>query len=91
MQKRWAGSTDKKSILILLSLSGLILILSAINFINLNTAQASQRAKEVAKIFWKLQGQLIVQFLLETFIIYFIAFLLSMILLEFYCHFMVNF
>ncbi|MDV2447198.1 antibiotic ABC transporter permease [Elizabethkingia anophelis] len=77
--------TDKKTILILLSLSGLILILSAINFINLNTAQASQRAKEVGlrKSFGSSKGQLIVQFLLETFIIYFIAFLLSMILLEF--------
>ncbi|MEL1174418.1 hypothetical protein, partial [Staphylococcus epidermidis] len=37
---------DKKSIIILMSLSGLILVLSGINFINLNTAQASQRAKE---------------------------------------------
>ena len=69
--------TDKKTILILLSLSGLILILSAINFINLNTAQASQRAKRsrFAKIFWKLKRQLIIQFLLETFIIYITAFL----------------
>lgn len=38
---------DKKSMMILLSLSVLILILSGINLINLKTAQASQRAKEV--------------------------------------------
>ncbi|ATL43514.1 ABC transporter permease [Elizabethkingia sp. HX WHF] len=77
--------TDKKSILILLSLSGLILILSAINFINLNTAQASQRAKEVGlrKSFGSSKRQLIIQFLLETCIIYITAFFISMILLEF--------
>ncbi|MDE5438833.1 ABC transporter permease [Elizabethkingia meningoseptica] len=76
--------SDKKSILILLSLSGLIMILSAINFINLNTAQASQRAKEVGvrKSFGSSKGQLVVQFLLETFIIYISAFFISMILLE---------
>lgn len=56
--------TDKKSILILLSLSGLILILSAINFINLNTAQASQRAKEVGlrKSFEVLKGNWLYNF-----------------------------
>jgi putative ABC transport system permease protein len=38
---------DKKNILILMGLSVLILVLSAINLINLKTAQSSQRAKEV--------------------------------------------
>ena len=38
---------DKKNIYTLLGLSIVIVLLSAINFINLKTAQASQRAKEV--------------------------------------------
>ena len=60
------------------------MILSAINFINLNTAQASQRAKEVGirKSFGSSKGQLVIQFLLETFIIYITAFFISLILLE---------
>ncbi|KAF5308746.1 hypothetical protein FQR65_LT17988 [Abscondita terminalis] len=55
---------DKRTIYILLTLSILVVILSAINFINLTTAQASQRAKEVGvrkavgKVFrqWYLSG-----------------------------------
>ena len=75
---------DKKSIIILLSLAGLILILSAINFINLNTAQASQRAKEVGvrKSLGSSRQQLILQFLLETFILYVVAFIISIVILE---------
>lgn len=75
---------DKKSIIILLSLSGLILVLSGINFINLNTAQASQRAKEVGvrKALGSSKRKLITQFLLETLIIYVTAFVISMVILE---------
>ena len=59
-----ADEGDKKSIIILMSLSGLILVLSGINFINLNTAQASQRAKEVGvrKALGSSKGKLITQF-----------------------------
>lgn len=75
---------DKKSILILMSLSVLILILSGINFINLNTAQASQRAKEVGvrKAMGSSKGKLIIQFLLEALIMYTAAFIISMVILE---------
>ncbi|ASW75181.1 hypothetical protein IQ37_00995 [Chryseobacterium piperi] len=76
--------SDKKSILILLSLAVLILLLSGINFINLNTAQASQRAKEVGirKSLGSSKGQLILQFLLEALLLYITAFLISMVLIE---------
>ncbi len=59
---------DKKSIIILLSLSGLILVLSGINFINLNTAQASQRAKEVGvrKALGSSKRKLITQFFIRN-------------------------
>lgn len=75
---------DKKSIQILLVLSSLILILSGINFINLNTAQASQRAKEVGvrKVLGTSFSGLIGQFLIETFILYFAAFFISGSLIE---------
>jgi putative ABC transport system permease protein len=79
-----ADEGDKKSIIILMSLSGLILVLSGINFINLNTAQASQRAKEVGvrKALGSSKGKLITQFLIEALIIYVIAFVISMVVLE---------
>jgi putative ABC transport system permease protein len=67
-----------------MTLAGLILILSGINFINLNTAQASQRAKEVGvrKALGSSKGKLVLQFLLEAFIVYITAFIISLVLLE---------
>ncbi|ASW75182.1 hypothetical protein IQ37_01000 [Chryseobacterium piperi] len=75
---------DKKSIIILISLAGLILLLSGINFINLNTAQASQRAKEVGirKALGSSKGKLVTQFLLEALMMYAAAFIISMVILE---------
>lgn len=75
---------DKKSIMILLGLSALILLLSGINLINLKTAQASQRAKEVGvrKVVGSSKSKLILQFLLETFIICFTAYILAFAMLE---------
>lgn len=80
----WFGKGDFKTILILFSLSVLILILSAINIINLKTAQASQRAKEVGvrKAVGSTKGALILQFLLESFIICFGAFIFSLVATE---------
>ena len=75
---------DKKSIMILLGLSVLILILSAINLINLKTAQASQRAKEVGvrKSIGSTKSALILQFLLETFIICLASYLIALAMVE---------
>ncbi len=83
--KGWGlEKTDKKTIYILMALSILIVILSSINFINLKTAQASQRAKEIGvrKAIGAGRFGLILQFLLETFIICFVAYLLSLMLTE---------
>ncbi len=85
---------DKKSILILLGLSVLILALSGINLINLKTAQASQRAKEVGvrKVVGSSKSNLILQFLLETFIIclasYIVAFAMVELFLPYYNKFL---
>lgn len=77
---------DKRSIMILLSLSALILLLSGINLINLKTAQASQRAKEVGvrKVVGSTRSKLILQFLLETFIICFVAYIIAFAMVEFF-------
>ena len=80
----WFGTGDFKTMMILFTLSVLIVILSAINFINLKTAQASQRAKEIGvrKAIGSTKWALILQFLLETFIICLASYLLSMALTE---------
>lgn len=75
---------DKKSIMILLGLSTLILLLSGINLINLKTAQASQRAKEVGvrKVVGSTKSKLVLQFLLETFLICLVAYLIAFAMVE---------
>ncbi len=57
-----------------------LLILGSINFINLNTAQAAQRAKEIGvrKTLGGSKKQLIGQFMTETYLITFMAALLSL-------------
>jgi len=80
----WFGNPDFKTLIILFTLSVLIVVLSAINFINLKTAQASQRAKEIGvrKAIGSTKSNLILQFLLETFIICMASYLLSLALTE---------
>ena len=61
------------------------LTISGINFINLSTALAGQRAKEVGlrKVLGSDRKQLIRQFLIEAFMYSFLAFVFCLILLEF--------
>ena len=61
-----------------------ILVIACINFINLTTAQATRRAKEVGlrKVMGSYRGQLIGQFLSESFLTTLIAFVLSLGLVE---------
>jgi len=55
----------------LILLAVFLLLLGAINFINLSTAQATQRAKEIGirKTLGSKKSQLVVQFLCETFLL----------------------
>lgn len=80
----WFGTGDLKTMMILFGLSVLIMILSAINFINLKTAQASQRAKEIGvrKAIGSTRLNLTLQFLLETFLICFTSYIISLALTE---------
>jgi putative ABC transport system permease protein len=62
----------------------LILLIAAINFMNLSTAQATKRAKEVMikKVSGSSQGLLIGQFLLETIILSLISMMLALLITE---------
>ncbi|HTD98244.1 MAG TPA: ABC transporter permease [Mucilaginibacter sp.] len=74
------GHVANKTTLFYLSAIALfLLLLGCINFINLTTAQGSQRAKEIGirKTMGSSRGQLIFQFLSETFLITLIAVFVS--------------
>jgi len=66
----------------LLAVAAFLLLLACINFINLTTAQASQRAKEIGirKTMGGHRRQLTLQFLAETFLLTLIATILSIAL-----------
>lgn len=70
----------KSTIEILIGLAVALLIIAIINFINIETAQASKRAKEVGvrKVLGSSRWSLIRYFLIESFILTFVSVLLSM-------------
>jgi putative ABC transport system permease protein len=74
---------DKSTLGSLILIAIFLLMLGCINFINLSTAQASQRAKEIGirKTMGSSKYQLILQFLSETFIITLFASVLSISLI----------
>ena len=59
-----------------------VLLLACINFMNLSTARAEKRAREVGirKVLGSLKTQLIQQFLSESFLVVILAFILSLLL-----------
>jgi len=61
-----------------------VLIIACINFMNLATARCEKRAKEVGirKSIGSVRGQLVFQFLTESFLIAFISFTLSLVLVQ---------
>jgi putative ABC transport system permease protein len=75
----------KPTLYSLLGVSAFLILLACINFINLSTAQSSQRAKEIGirKTIGSSRTQLIFQFLSETFVITLLATILSIILTPF--------
>jgi len=65
-----ANVSDSKYIWIFSCVALFILILACVNFMNLSTAQASKRAKEIGirKVMGSIRRQLIFQFLAESFV-----------------------
>lgn len=76
--------SDPKYLIIFGSIAILIVVIAAINFMNLATAQASRRAKEVGikKIGGSTRGMLISQFLSESFILAFISLAVSLVIIK---------
>src|SRR5260370_22924499 len=73
---------NKNTLYGLLIIAVFILVLGCINFINLTTAQATQRAKEIGirKTMGSSRQQLVIQFLGETFLITLLAVIISIAL-----------
>jgi len=88
----FTGHTFSKDLILALSLIGLfLLVIACVNFINLTTAQAVKRAREVGvrKTLGGNRGQLVMQFLGETSITTFLA-LGSSLLLTTTCLSLIN-
>jgi len=78
------GSGNYQFLLIMIGLSVLILVLSITNYVNLATANAIKRAKEVGvrKIIGASKGNIIKQFLFETVITSSFSILLALVIVE---------
>jgi putative ABC transport system permease protein len=86
-------SNDRRTIVTFGVVALLILGMASVNFINLATARASQRAREVAlrKVLGANRRQLIVQFLAESILLTGVAMLLALALVELALPFLSNF
>jgi len=75
---------NKKMVYIFMSIAILILIIACINFINLATARATDRSKEVGlrKVLGAVRNQLVVQFILESVLFASIACILAIGLVQ---------
>ncbi|WP_264520313.1 ABC transporter permease [Flavobacterium sp. N1994] len=78
------GKGNYQFLLIMLGLSILILVLSIVNYVNLATANAIKRAKEVGvrKILGASKHNIVKQFLFETILIVLFSILLSLVIVE---------
>jgi putative ABC transport system permease protein len=84
VENAFRPANDPKYLWIFGSVGLLILVVAGINFMNLSTAQATKRAKEVGikKVSGSLRGGLIGQFLTETVILAFLALVLAVLITE---------
>jgi putative ABC transport system permease protein len=84
VQQQFKAPVDPRYLKIFGSIAILIVLIATINFMNLSTAQASRRAKEVGlkKVAGSTRALLISQFLTESFILSFIALIISVIFIK---------
>lgn len=83
--KEWVNTGGRIEYVRLFSIIGIfVLLIACINFMNLSTARSEKRAKEVGirKAVGSQRVQLIVQFLCESMVTAFLAFLLSILLIQ---------
>ncbi|HEY0059601.1 MAG TPA: ABC transporter permease [Flavisolibacter sp.] len=75
-----------KSVSFLLLIAIFIIVIAWINYINLSTARAMERAREVGvrKVMGSYRGQLIRQFLFESFMINLLAVILALLMIIFF-------
>ncbi|MBO9611391.1 MAG: ABC transporter permease [Dyadobacter sp.] len=78
MDQEYGGSVAKSQLLALSFIAAFIIITACVNFINLATAQALGRSKEIGvrKVMGSMRGQLFWQFITETALITVVAFVL---------------
>ena len=84
IEAAFPGGGNRTFIRILISIAILILIIACINFMNLATARATERAKEVGirKTLGSLKKQLVMQFLAESVLISLIAMVVALVLIN---------
>ncbi len=84
IQQQFKQSSDPKYLKIFGGIAILIILIAAINFMNLSTAQSAKRAKEVGikKIGGSTRGMLITQFLSESFILSFVSLIFALVIIK---------
>ncbi|WP_419789074.1 ABC transporter permease [Mucilaginibacter sp. X5P1] len=85
--REYGGIGNKADLRVLYILSAVaifILFIAAINFINLSTAQSIQRTKEIGilKVLGSEKSAILLQFLIETFILAFLAMVIAVIAVQ---------
>ncbi|MBO3697149.1 ABC transporter permease [Roseivirga sp. E12] len=77
-------TSDGSMVWILILIAAFILIMAWINYINLTTSKSLQRAKEVGvrKVVGATKKQLVIQFLMESLTLNFLAFILAITLVQ---------
>jgi hypothetical protein len=83
-QAAYGRAVHLPTLYVLMGIAVFILLIAAINFINLSTAQSLQRAKEIGirKVLGSSRANLVSQFLCETFILTALSVILSMIIIS---------
>ncbi|MBT6031172.1 MAG: FtsX-like permease family protein [Kordiimonadaceae bacterium] len=82
--EQWSPMGSMTTVIIFITVAVLILIIASINFMNLSTARASRRAKEVSlrKVMGAKRKHLIIQFIGESVLMTVIALLLALLSIE---------
>jgi putative ABC transport system permease protein len=86
-------TASRSALYALLGVAGFLLLLGCVNFVNLSTAQAARRTKEIGirKTVGGHRGQIVKQFLVETLSITTLAMLVSLVLAPFLLHVLADF